>query len=177
LANYRRVFEDGYGIFITVVTYNRVPILIDNINILKKSFELSKQRYNYSIDAIVILPDHFHMIIKPQNAKDYPKIVSHIKRSFIYGLDRNLTQKLKSKLTSSQARRANSAIWQKRYYEHTIRDEQDYKIRFDYIHFNPVKHKIVNSVKNWQYSSFYKYVKLNWYNENWGNFDEHIDFE
>ena len=65
----------------------------------------------------------------------------------------------------------------KRYYEHTIRNEQDYKIRFDYIHFNPVKHKIVNSVKNWQYSSFHKYVKLNWYNENWGNFDEHIDFE
>ncbi len=177
MPNYRRVFEDGYSYFITVTTYNRKPILIQNINILRESFYLSKQKYDYKIEAIVILPDHFHTIITPAYAKEYPKIISHIKRSFLFLLDPKQKEIAKNALPLSKQKRKQSGIWQNRYYEHTIRDEKDFKIRFDYIHFNPVKHGLVSRVKDWQFSSFFKYVKKGWYHMDWGDFEGEIDFE
>ncbi len=68
-------------------------------------------------------------------------------------------------------------IWQKKYYEHAIRDDKDFKLRFNYIHFNPVKHGYVEKVKNWQFSSFHHYVDKGYYDEEWGNFDRNVDLE
>jgi len=82
MANYKRIFMDGYSYFITVVTHQRNPILIDNIELLRESFRVSKLKYIYSIEAIVILPDHFHMIIKPEVSTDYPKIIRAVKYHF-----------------------------------------------------------------------------------------------
>jgi putative transposase len=144
---------------------------------LRESFKLSHSKYNYKIEAIVILPEHFHMIITPKIAKDYPKIISHIKRSFLYGLDKDLKNSAKIDLSNSKLKRQHSGIWQSRYHEHTIRDEKDFKIRFDYIHFNPVKHKLVSKVNDWEYSSFHKYVKMGWYDSLWCDFDENLEFE
>ena len=177
MANYKRIFEDNYSYFFTIVTHNRMPILIDNKDLLRESFRLSKSKYAYELEAVVILPDHFHMILTPKIARDYPKIISHIKRSFLYGLDKNLKKSAKTALSRSKSKREHSGIWQSRYYEHTIRDEKDFKIRFDYIHFNPVKHQLVSKVNDWSYSSFHKYVKMGWYDSAWGNFDENIEFE
>ena len=177
MAKYKRVFENGYSYFLTVVTHKRVPILIKNIDLLRDSFRRSKLKYNYQIEAVVILPDHFHTIITPINAKDYPKIISHIKRSFLYGLDKDIKNSAKVGLSATQFKNQHSGIWQGRYYEHTIRDERDFKIRFDYIHFNPIKHKLVSMVKDWEYSSFHKFVKMGWYDSEWGDFDESIEFE
>jgi len=72
MPNYKRVFEDGYSYYLTVVTHRRNPILIENITLLRQSFAVSMQKYSYRIEAIVVLPDHFHMIITPQNVKEYP---------------------------------------------------------------------------------------------------------
>jgi putative transposase len=77
-----RVFLDGYSFFITIITYKRQPLLIDNFELLRKSFALSKKKYAYNIGAIIVLPDHLHMIITPKNANDYPKIVTHIQKEF-----------------------------------------------------------------------------------------------
>jgi putative transposase len=151
--------------------------LLNNIDLLRESFRLSRSKYNYKIEAIVILPEHFHMIITPKIAKDYPKIISHIKRSFLYGLDKDLKNSAKIDLSSSKLKRQHSGIWQSRYHEHTIRDEKDFKIRFDYIHFNPVKHKLVSKVNDWEYSSFHKYIKMGWYDSSWCDFDENLEFE
>ena len=177
MAKYRRVFKDGYSYFLTVVTENREPILIDNIEILRKSFALSIKKYCYKLDAVVIMPEHFHMIITPKSAKDYPKIVSHIKRAFTYGLDSSIKDRAKESLSASKEKRKYSGIWQRRFFEHTIRNKEDFKLRFDYIHFNPVKHGLVKKVSDWEYSSFHKYVKMGWYHHDWGDFDESIDFE
>ena len=177
MPNYRRVFAEGHSYFLTVVTQNRVAILIKNIELLKKCFRLSKLKYCYTINAIVVLPDHFHIIITPQNCLDYPKIISHLKRSFVYGLDFRIKEVLKKDLSVAQRKRKNSGIWQKRFYEHTLRDEKDYQIKFNYIHFNPVKHRLVKRVRDWEYSSFAKYVKMGIYDINWIDFDENIDFE
>ena len=73
MPNYRRIFEDGYSYYLTIVTHRRNPILIDNITLLRQSFAQSKKRFDYRIDAIVILPEHIHMVITPKKATDYPK--------------------------------------------------------------------------------------------------------
>jgi len=154
MPNYKRIYQEGYSYFITIVTHRREPILLDNIALLRKSFALSKKSYSYHIDAIIILPDHIHMIITPTKAKEYSKIISHIKRSFVYGLDDNYRQNAKMSLTSSSYRRKVSGIWQKRFYEHTIRDEKDWLEKMSYIKYNAVKHKLVEVWDDWEYSSF-----------------------
>ena len=75
MPNYRRIFQNGQSYFLTMTTYGRNPILIENIKLLRESFWISKQNYDYSIDAIVVLPDHIHMILTLDNAKNYPKII------------------------------------------------------------------------------------------------------
>jgi len=154
MANYKRIFMDGYSYYITLVTYQRKPILIDNIELLRESFRRSKERYQYRIDAIIVLPDHLHMIITPQKAGEYPKIISHIKRSFVYGLDAFIRDRAKVTLSASSYRRKLSGIWQKRFYEHTIRDEKDMIEKMSYIQTNAVKHGWTEKWDQWRYSSF-----------------------
>ena len=154
MSNYKRIYLQNHSYYLTVVTQHRRPILIDNIELLRDSFRRSKKRYDYTIDAIVILPDHIHMIITPQNPKDYSKIIALIKRSFTYGLDMKTKEESKFNLSASSYRRNLSGVWQKRFYEHTIRDEKDYAKILDYIKINPIKHGLVDNIDDWKYSSF-----------------------
>jgi len=149
MPNYRRIFEDGYSYYLTIVTHRRNPILIDNISLLRQSFAQSKKRFNYRIDAIVILPEHIHMVITPKRATDYPKIIGAIKAYFSrYYNDANEEQ------SNSRHKKRYKAIWQKKYYEHTIRNEKDWHETMAYMQHNPVKHGLVDDVNNWEYSSF-----------------------
>ncbi len=156
MPNYKRVYLAGYSYFITMVTQGRIPILVDNIALLRDSFMRSMQRYDYRIDAIIILPDHLHMIIAPKHPEEYSKIIAHIKHSFVYGLDESLKTKAKLHLSTSSYNRKLSGIWQKRFYEHTIRDEKDWLEKMHYIQQNAVKHAYVDRWEDWQYSSFTK---------------------
>ena len=79
--------------------------------------------------------------------------------------------------TQSRTKQNYKPVWQKRFYEHTIRDEKEYKTRLDYIHFNPVKHQYVNMANTWEHSSFKKFIKKGVYTEDWCDFDHEIDFE
>ena len=155
MSNYKRIYLQNYSYFLTVVTHEREPILIDNIELLRDSFRRSKKRYDYKIDAIVVLPDHFHMIITPAVAKEYSKIITYIKRSFIYGLDEVIKESARLALSASTYRRQHSGIWQRRFYEHTIRDEKDMFNHLVYMQNNPVKHGLVEKKEDWKYSSFY----------------------
>jgi len=153
MSNYKRIYLENYSYYLTLVTQNRKPLLIDNIELLRDSFRRSKRRYDYVIDGIVILPDHIHMIITPKNPKEYSKIIAHIKRSFTYGLEIKEKDDARWNLTASSYRRNLSGVWQKRFYEHTIRDEKDYYNILDYIYNNPIKHGLVNNIEDWKYSS------------------------
>ena len=153
MANYKRVFEDGYSYYLTVVTHRRNPILIDNIKLLRKSFTVSKQKYGYIIEAIVILPDHFHMIITPEYAKEYPYIIRTIKQYFSKNCPIQYYEDVGQSF--SRAKEGYKPIWQKKYYEHTIRDDKDFKVRLDYIYNNPIKHKYVEEIRDWKYSSYH----------------------
>ena len=152
--NYRRVYADGYSYYLTLVTYGRKPILLENIELLRYAFGLSKKKYEYSIDAIVILPDHLHMIITPKIVTEYSFIVSAIKRSFVYGLDKKLKEEAKAEISYFKYKRNHAGIWQERFYEHTIRDEKDWLEKMEYIKYNPLKHGLVENIDDWEYSSF-----------------------
>ena len=69
----------------------------------------------------------------------------------------------------SRDKRREAGIWQRRFWEHTIRDDEDYRRRVDYIHYNPVKHGLAGFAKDWEWSSFYRYVKAGFYDEDWGS--------
>ena len=154
LMNYRRIYADGYSYFLTMVTHGRKPLLVENIALLRYAFSLSKKKYDYRIDAIVVLPDHLHMIITPKISTEYSQIISSIKRSFVYGLDKQIKEEAKSEISHSKHRRSHAGIWQERFYEHTIRDEKDWLEKMEYIQYNPVKHELVEGIKDWKYISF-----------------------
>lgn len=159
--DYKRIFIENSLIFITVVTKDRKNILIDNISFLRKAFKLAKEKYKFEIIAIIVNPNHFHMIIKPDKIEEYPKIIGFIKSSF--------TKLSKIKYTLSiNNREAN--IWQRRYWEHTIINENDLYRHLDYIHFNSMKHYSIPP-KEWKYSTFKKYVNKGVYELDWCNFD------
>ena len=160
--NYRRIYAEGYSYFLTMVTHRWEPLLVDKIDLLRYAFALSKKKYDYRINAIVVLPDHLHMIITPKISIEYSKIISHIKRSFVYGVvgrgaltpTNDIDESRKVNLSSSKYNRKHSGIWQERFYEHTIRDEKDWLEKIEYMKYNPVKHGLVEDIRDWKYSSF-----------------------
>lgn len=112
------------------------------------------KRYIYKINAIVILPDHLHLIITPKISTEYPKIITSIKSFFSKNCPPKYYQHLEQSLSRNNKR--YKPIWQKRYYEHTIRDENDMLSHINYIDNNPIKHNLVTNKIDWEYSSFYK---------------------
>ena len=177
MSNYIRVFDPNRYYFMTIITGCRRKILIQNVDILREAFKKSKNIYNYQLFAIVILPEHIHMLIKPKVVKEYPEIISCVKREFTNNLDEMIKIDIKKTLSQSKIKKRESGVWHRRYYEHTIRNEDDLFFHLNYIHFNPVKHKLVKKVKDWRYSSFFKFVNMKWYDLEWGDFDHEIDLE
>lgn len=168
MPNYRRHYIPESMVFITVVTNNRKPLLIDNVELLRESIRNCK--FDFEIYAGVIIHDHLHMILNPKDINNYPKIISSIKYSF----SRNIEYKKQDK-TPTEIKRKEKGVWQRRYYDHIIRDEKDLNKHLDYIHYNPIKHNLVNAAKDWEYSSFSKFVKNGLYELDWCNLENKND--
>ena len=163
---YRRDKTKGACYFFTVVTHQRQPILTlpKNIERLREGFRREQNKNRFTIDAIVILPDHLHCLWQlPENDDDYSGRWSRIKRYFSTGCTDQQTQP-----DDSRNKKREKAIWQRRFWEHKIRDDRDWQNHMDYIHYNPVKHTYVDQVKDWPYSSFLRNVERGWYKEEWG---------
>ncbi|MGM0767052.1 MAG: REP-associated tyrosine transposase [Pseudomonadota bacterium] len=152
MMNYRRSRVPGGTYFFTVVTADRAPIFESPapISCLRTSFRSVLRRYPFSIDAMVVLPDHIHCIwTLPSEDDDYSRRWRLIKTAF--------TKRFQD-LPETTAQ-IPQPVWQKRFWEHTVRDEQDFARHVDYIHFNPVKHGYVSRAVDWPYSSFHRYVR------------------
>ncbi|MDR3477575.1 MAG: transposase [Gammaproteobacteria bacterium] len=166
---YRRLHQKGGTYFFTLVTHNRQPIFDNqtNINLLKNAIRYAKSRHLFSIDAIVILPDHIHCLWtlpddNDNNAVRWMLIKSHVTR--------NLAPIYKQSIRStSRKQKREQPIWQRRFWEHLIQSEDDYR---KHIHYNPVKHGLVKSAEAWPYSSFHYYVKRGLYNIDWGESED-----
>lgn len=163
--NYRRVFVPNGYVHIIITSYNRRSIFIDNIDILRTAFKNVLKLYKFEIIAICVLPEHIHMILHPKNIDSYPQIISSIK----YYFSRNVGQVCPTdNLKIGYKNKREKGIFQRRYYEHTIKNEIELNNQINYIHYNPVKHGLVKNVKDWRYSSFCKFVKQGLYDINWG---------
>ncbi|MDC0664188.1 REP-associated tyrosine transposase [Marinobacter sp. SS21] len=165
MTEYRRDLTKGGTYFFTVCCAERQAntLLTENVEILRSSFRRVKRRHPFSIDAIVVLPDHLHCIwTLPEGDADYGVRWSLIKAAFSRGLPKTEC------LTASRQLRGERGLWQRRFWEHRLRDQPDFNRHADYIHWNPVKHGLVDSAKAWPYSSFHRYVERGVYSENWG---------
>jgi len=158
MANYRRLYIPNSTYFFTVVTYGRRPWFADeeNIDLLREAFRYTKERHPFELDAIVILPDHLHCIWKMTGDTDFSKRWQMIKTHF------------SRKINVRKNHRGAKSVWQPRFWEHCIRDEDDYSCHLDYIHYNPAKHGLVAVVKDWPHSSFHRFVEKGLYDEKWG---------
>ena len=161
---YRRANVKGGTYFFTVNLFDRKgSLLVDEIYILRNAMSLAIQRHPFTIDAIVILPEHLHALwTLPQGDNDFATRWMLIKTGFS-------RQILKGEhCIASRKKKGERGIWQRRYWEHFIRDERDYNHHVEYIHYNPVKHGYVNRASDWQYSSIHRFIANGTIDRNWG---------
>jgi putative transposase len=169
LVRYRRNFVAGGTFFFTVALADRhSDMLTAHIGTLRAAFRLARAERPFQIDAIVVLPDHLHAILTlPEGDADFSGRWRRIKGAFTHDLRRG-------GVTLQSRGGAGYALWQRRFWEHTIRDEADFLRHVAYIHFNPVKHGYVNSAVAWPYSSIHVAVRRGLVAADWGGAGDDI---
>ena len=162
MVRYRRNIIAGGTFFFTVTLADRRSrVLVEQIEPLRRAFTSARVERPFAIDAIVILPDHLHAILSlPEGDADFSGRWRRIKGHFSRSL-------LDASVPLKRSANGELALWQRRFWEHTIRDERDFVRHVDYIHFNPVKHGLVQRVCDWEYSSFHRYVSDGTLPEDW----------
>ena len=170
MARYRRAL-DGTTCFFTLVAYRRRPILCDEPirTALRAAFQRVHLRRPFHMDAIVLLPDHLHCIwTLPDGDVDFSTRWSQIKHHVAHTCRDRYSDFV---MTNAQRRRREAPVWQRKYWEHRIRDDYDMEKHADYIHYDPVKHGLADSAAAWPYSSFKRFVARGVYPMDWGGTD------
>ncbi|MCA9110668.1 MAG: transposase [Planctomycetaceae bacterium] len=172
MSQYRRNRE-GRVYFFTVVTDRRRPLLTSDLGrrALREAISETRLSLPFDITAIVLLPDHLHAVWElPEGDTDYSTRWRLIKTRFTKLWRQHggvVTQR-----SESRRKRGEHSVWQRRFFEHTRRDERDLKRCIDYVHVNPLKHGLVVRVQDWPWSSFHRYVAAGEYPINWGSANE-----
>lgn len=169
MPEYRRSFLPGGTYFFTVVTHERRPILSADQSrmCLRRAISDVKIKSPFDLVAFVLLPDHLHTIwTLPKGDRDYSIRMARIKEGFTRHYLR--TGGDEGMMTASRSGRRERAVWQRRFWEHTCRDEDDLKRCVDYLHWNPVKHGLVRAVGDYPWSSFHRFVREGEYDPAWG---------
>lgn len=169
MPEYRRVRNAGGTYFFTVVTYRRRPILIhpEIRQVLREGINYVRQSMPFVIEAWVLLPDHLHAIwTLPEHDDRYAARWAVIKSCVTRGCGRLFDAGVKVNI--SREKRQEGSIWQRRFWEHAIRDEPDFHRHLDYIHWNPVKHGYVKNPTDWPYSTIHRFIAQGLYPSNWG---------
>lgn len=168
MSNYRRATSEGSSYFFTVVSYQRQQILCDETirNALRDAIEAVRASRPFVIDAWVLLPDHLHCVwTLPDGDADFSTRWMKIKRAV--SLACRDEYRRADLLTASKLKHRESTIWQRRFWEHQLRDEKDFARHVDYIHFNPVKHGHAQHAADWPYSTFHRYARDGAYVQDW----------
>ncbi len=164
---YRRMYIKGGTYFFTLVSFYRRPTfwVQKSIDLLKAAIDYTSGRMPFEVIAYVILPDHLHYIwTLPEKSSDYSTRWRLIKSYFTRYYD----HKDGIEISTSRMKKSEKGIWQRRFWEHLIRDEADLVKHVEYIHYNPIKHGYVQSLMDWKYSSFFTYVEDGLYPSKWG---------
>ncbi len=164
MPNYIRAFVPGGTFFFTVAILERQrALLTEHIDELRQAFISVRRAQPFTLDAVVILPDHLHCLwTLPPGDADFSSRWHDIKAQFARRIPRG------ERLSERRHKKGERGIWQRRFWEHVIRDERGFERHADYIHFNPVKHGYVERAADWPLSSFGKYVERGIYTIDWG---------
>lgn len=154
MPNYLRPRVPGATIFFTVALADRgSDLLVREIRLLRASFDATLSRRPVTVDALVVLPDHLHAVLTlPPGDSDYATRWRQIKSLFSRCLP-------KGRLRHSHVTRAERGIWQRRYWEHHIRDAEDYRAHVTFCWHNPVKHGLVERARDWPHSSIHRDIR------------------
>lgn len=163
MPNYRRAFVPGGCWFFTVnLLDRRTKLLTDHIDRLREAARSARERHPFSIDAFVVLPDHLHAAwTLPAGDTDFPLRWRLIKANFSRALPKHEWR------DGVRRARGERGIWQRRFWEHLIRDENDYARHVEYCYINPVRHRLVSAVRDWPHSSFHRDVRAGLFPEDW----------
>ena len=169
MPDYRRAYVPGGTFFLTIVTHGRVPILgsREGVARLRRALRRVMLERPFRVPAAVVLPDHVHFLWSlPRGDTDYSRRVGRMKVLFT----RSVREGRGSPAPVSDSRRKHreSDVWQRRFWEHVVDDEEDFERFLDYMHYNPVKHGLVTCPHQWPFSSFGKWVKSGLYPIEWG---------
>ncbi|AXQ28853.1 transposase [Solimonas sp. K1W22B-7] len=164
MSRYRRSRTAGASYFFTVTLADRHEALLTrHIDLLRNAYQDSARRRPFETIAICILPDHLHALWElPADDSDFSTRWAAIKSGFSHLLPPSPNP------GASKQRKREKGIWQRRFWEHQIRDELDLQRHIDYIHYNPVKHGLVPSTADWPHSSFHRYVRKGLLAPDWG---------
>ncbi|MGA8147464.1 MAG: transposase [Gallionellaceae bacterium] len=168
MSRYRRATATGSSYFFTVVAYRRQPVLCSETirNALGAAIETVRVARPFVIDAWVLLPDDLHCVwTLPEGDADFANRWMRIKRAVSLACREEFHRD--DWMTASKSKHRESTLWQRRFWEHQIRDENDFAGHVDYIHFNPVKHGHVQHAADWPYSTFHRYVRDGLYARDW----------
>ncbi len=173
----------GSVYFFTVVTHGRRAILTSDLGraCLRQAIDECRVRHPFVVTAMVLLPDHLHAVLElPLNDHDYSTRWRLIKSRFTTLWGDGGGQE--GMVNASRRLKQERGIWQRRFYEHTCRDEDDVERCVNYVHVNPLKHGLVSRVRDWPWSTFHRYVIQGYYPDDWGSAaawygDEFRDFE
>lgn len=165
---YRRARVMGGTYFFTVALAERNSgLLTEHIEILRTTFSEVRRRHPFEIVAIVVLPEHLHAVWElPPGDMNYPLRWSLIKAGFSRRIPKG------ESVRASRVAKRERGLWQRRYWEHLVRDDLDLQSHVDYIHHNPVKHGYVQQAIDWPYSSIHRYVRMGWVDRSWGGRNE-----
>ena len=163
MPEYRRLRIPGGCYFFTVALANRrSSLLVERIDPLRRAIVRTRQSLPFEIDAFVVLPEHLHAIwTLPDGDDDFSARWRLIKMLFSNSVAGG------EPISASRKSQGERGIWQRRFWEHAIRDDRDYAAHFDYVHFNPVKHGLVSHVADWPYSTFHRCVTRGLYPADW----------
>ena len=169
MSNYRRAWRKGGTYFFTVNLLERYQndLLVRHIDVLRHVVKDVKRKHPFIIHAWVVLPEHMHCVIElPEGDDDFATRWRLIKIGFSKAMPKT------ERLSAVRVKRGERGIWQRRFWEHLIRDERDFAAHIDYVHINPVKHGCVGRVQDWQYSTFHRYVTQGIWPNDWAGGDE-----
>jgi putative transposase len=171
MPNYVRHALVGRPVFVTIKTMPDSAMLVAERESLHDAIATVQSRRPFAIVAMVLLPDHLHAIFElPPDDEDFSTRISVMKVLFSKQI-----VSTNEALSKSRSARRERGIWQRRFYEHVIRDDRDLQNHIDYIHINPVKHGYVKRVQDWPHSSFHRYVCEGKLPINWAGGDEDIE--
>ena len=166
---YRRMKVEGASYFFTVVTGERRPLFreAEMVALLDAAIDRVRTRHPFEVVAQVVLPDHLHAIWQlPEGDADYSKRWRLIKEAFTKACAKRFGR---IDAGETRAARGELGLWQKRFWEHLIRDERDFAAHLDYIHLNPVHHGYISAPCDWPHSTFKTWVERGVYGEHWGS--------